>query len=102
MLKHFSKGWNAVQAISIITCPGSWYALRTINDKEFLPWLEPKYVPVFGFPLLFIFCLSCVFGLKGLYTAGQEFHKRYNKLVELERQYKADPKNVNLLNEEEE
>lgn len=89
MLKNISKGWNGLQAASWVICPGAWYGLRTLQDKELLSWLKPEFIPWFGFPLLTIFLSSCLFGLKGLVVLGLDIHKRFKDLEAIEKKFKA-------------
>ncbi len=95
MQRKLSKGWNGVQTASLFICPGSYYALNVINNKELLPWMKPEWLPFFGVPLLIIFCASCLFGVKGLVSMGAELNGRYKRLSEIEERYKREHEDQN-------
>lgn len=90
MQRKLSKGWGMIQTASLFICPGSYYALNVINNKELLPWLRPEWLPFFGVPLLIIFCASCMFGVQGLVSMTADLNSRYKNLMEIERKYKND------------
>lgn len=60
------KPLKLVYTISIFVCSGSYFGLRLLNDRSFLPWLKPDEIPYFGYPLLIIFLASLLFGVRGL------------------------------------
>lgn len=78
---------NRWVAVSMFTAPGSYMALNILNDREFLPWLKPEFVPYFGFPLLVILFASCLFGAKGLVNVAGNISERYKQFKEIERNY---------------
>ncbi len=91
--QQLPKIWQLIQRVSMIACPGSYIGLRYLVDpKEIAPWLDPKYVPFFGVPLLIIFLSSCVLGSVGLLNIIGTFYERYKQGNELIEKYRREEK----------
>lgn len=60
------KPLKLIYTISIFVCSGSYAGLKLLNDRSFLPWLKAEEIPYFGYPLLIIFLISLLFGIRGL------------------------------------
>jgi len=86
--EQLPKLLRLIYTVSIFVCPGSFLCLKFLNSKELLPWLDPKFIPYFGIPLLIIFFASCLFGSRGLINLITTLYDRYKKLSDIERRYK--------------
>ena len=80
--------------VSMFLCPGSYVALKLLNGGDLSPWLNPKYVPFFGIPLLVVFCVSCLFGSQALISLIGVLYDKFQKLSDIERRYRDHDNNT--------
>src|SRR6185437_15943652 len=88
------KPLKLIYTISIFVCSGSYFGLRMLNDRSFLPWLKSEEIPYFGYPLLIIFLVSLLFGVRGVIETIKSLNTVRNQWLkmtkELEQKEKED------------
>lgn len=89
-MQNIPRKWRPIYSVSVITAPGAYFALTILNDKELLPWLKPEFIPYFGFPLLVILMVSCLFGVKGIIEMMYSLSDKFKMLNEIEKRYKEN------------